>query len=999
MRHLRLILPLLLCTSVATRSVGQNGSIDLSFNPQDQGYGIGDGCGSAPMGDHGVEDMLGLPGGGYMAAGGLGYGGDLSGILAIGTACDQAGTRTNYLNAGDGVLRTAVRQVDGRFLFGGVFGPYFESSSTHEVRRLNADGTLDITYNPNSAFIFNDAVNCIAMKQDGTFIVGGAFTTYGPYTKFRILRLNSNGSLGNQFLANLNGEVHALAVEPSGLVIAAGAFTQFDGSNRIVRFDQIANSTDATWNMAGTGPNGVVRAIALQPDGKILMAGDFTDVNGTPRNRIARLNVNGSVDTGFDPGSGCNGSVRRIQLRSDGKVDLIGDFTQVNGSTKAGMARLFAHGALDTSFDIGTGPDDTIRDVTYDGAGRLVVGGLFRYWNGIPCTYMMRLLANGAPDPSYVNNAANYPVTAVLPLANGGALIGGVFNRYNGEERVGLARLLRDGSVDPTFSSALRLINLTNVGPVTMRQRPDGKYLIGGSFRADQSTRYNLVLLNTDGTWDQTFQSHFTSDWGENVKDLVVLPDNRALVCGSFIWPSLKKVVRLLADGTADPSFTTQVAQNGDILCMAVQPDGRVLIAGDFTLLQGTGTVLGRIARLMPDGTFDPSFIPGSGFDQEVEHIALRPDGRIVVSGRFTNYQGTPRARVAQLLPDGSLDTSFDTGSNGLWGPIAIAADGSLLNGGSIPGVPSTAGIRRFSEQGTLDLSYQNGHAPANSTIKAMALDVDRLYVGGWFTELSGIGRNRITRVNTGNNVSVFVSVKAWLEGPWNNVTLRMNDFQRSLGTIPLQEPYTALGYGFVNSTAGATIAPSVLTTTGTTAIVDWVVLELRSEGSPGTIASSRAALIRSDGQVVDLDGGSLVEMRVPPGNYHVALRHRNHLGAMTATALPLSHVNTTIDLTSTTTLTYGTNARKNVGGRMMLWAGDVNFNGQLKYAGSNNDRDPILVRIGGTVPTAIATGYRQEDVNLNGQVKYAGVSNDRDPQLVNIGGTVPTAVRTAQLP
>ncbi|MBK7752442.1 MAG: delta-60 repeat domain-containing protein [Flavobacteriales bacterium] len=998
MRHLRLILPLLLCTSVATRSVGQNGSIDLSFNPQDQGYGIGDGCGSAPMGDHGVEDMLGLPGGGYMAAGGLGYGGDLSGILAIGTACDQAGTRTNYLNAGDGVLRTAVRQVDGKFLFGGVFGPYLQSSSTHEVRRLNADGTLDITYNPNSAFIFNDAVNCIAMKQDGTFIVGGAFTTYGPYTKFRILRLNSNGSLGNQFLANLNGEVHALAVEPSGLVIVAGLY-QFDGSNRIVRFDQIANSTDATWNMAGTGPNGVVRAIALQPDGKILMAGDFTDVNGTPRNRIARLNVNGSVDTGFDPGSGCNGSVRRIQLRSDGKVDLIGDFTQVNGSTKAGMARLFAHGALDTSFDIGTGPDDTIRDVTYDGAGRLVVGGLFRYWNGIPCTYMMRLLANGAPDPSYVNNAANYPVTAVLPLANGGALIGGVFNRYNGEERVGLARLLRDGSVDPTFSSALRLINLTNVGPVTMRQRPDGKYLIGGSFRADQSTRYNLVLLNTDGTWDQTFQSHFTSDWGENVKDLVVLPDNRALVCGSFIWPSLKKVVRLLADGTADPSFTTQVAQNGDILCMAVQPDGRVLIAGDFTLLQGTGTVLGRIARLMPDGTFDPSFIPGSGFDQEVEHIALRPDGRIVVSGRFTNYQGTPRARVAQLLPDGSLDTSFDTGSNGLWGPIAIAADGSLLNGGSIPGVPSTAGIRRFSEQGTLDLSYQNGHAPANSTIKAMALDVDRLYVGGWFTELSGIGRNRITRVNTGNNVSVFVSVKAWLEGPWNNVTLRMNDFQRSLGTIPLQEPYTALGYGFVNSTAGATIAPSVLTTTGTTAIVDWVVLELRSEGSPGTIASSRAALIRSDGQVVDLDGGSLVEMRVPPGNYHVALRHRNHLGAMTATALPLSHVNTTIDLTSTTTLTYGTNARKNVGGRMMLWAGDVNFNGQVKYAGSNNDRDPILVRIGGTVPTAIATGYRQEDVNLNGQVKYAGVSNDRDPQLVNIGGTVPTAVRTAQLP
>ncbi len=96
---------------------------------------------------------------------------------------------------------------------------------------------------------------------------------------------------------------------------------------------------------------------------------------------------------------------------------------------------------------------------------------------------------------------------------------------------------------------------------------------------------------------------------------------------------------------------------------------------------------------------------------------------------------------------------------------------------------------------------------------------------------------------------------------------------------------------------------------------------------------------------------------------------------------------------------TYGTNARKTVGTIHAFWAGDVTFNKQIKFAGGSNDRDPILVRIGGTVPTATVNGYFSEDVNMTGQVKYAGSSNDRDPILVNIGGKVPTATRSEQLP
>jgi hypothetical protein len=153
---------------------------------------------------------------------------------------------------------------------------------------------------------------------------------------------------------------------------------------------------------------------------------------------------------------------------------------------------------------------------------------------------------------------------------------------------------------------------------------------------------------------------------------------------------------------------------------------------------------------------------------------------------------------------------------------------------------------------------------------------------------------------------------------------------------------------------------------------------------------------------VVGLDGTSALVISAVPGNYYIAVRHRNHLGAMSATALALSGSTTTIDLRSSATSTYGTAARKNVNGNMVLWCGNVFHDGSvgaLKYTGSNNDRDPILTAIGGTTPTSVVSGYMREDVNLSGYVKYTGAANDRDPILVNIGSTVPTNVRYEQIP
>jgi hypothetical protein len=225
-----------------------------------------------------------------------------------------------------------------------------------------------------------------------------------------------------------------------------------------------------------------------------------------------------------------------------------------------------------------------------------------------------------------------------------------------------------------------------------------------------------------------------------------------------------------------------------------------------------------------------------------------------------------------------------------------------------------------------------------------------------------------------------------------------MNDGLRTAGLIPLTDPYPALGYVHAGPPSPSTTA-GALAVTGNNAIVDHVLLELRASNNNTVVLASRTALMQRDGDVVDMDGISPVTFAAPAASYFVAVGHRNHLTCMTTSPVALSGTSTTVDFTAPTTATYGTDARKTVGTVRVLWAGDVTFNDQVKYTGTGNDRDAILVRIGGNVPNNTVNGYYTEDVNLDGVVKYTGTGNDRDPVLVTIGSTVPTAVRNAQLP
>ena len=248
---------------------------------------------------------------------------------------------------------------------------------------------------------------------------------------------------------------------------------------------------------------------------------------------------------------------------------------------------------------------------------------------------------------------------------------------------------------------------------------------------------------------------------------------------------------------------------------------------------------------------------------------------------------------------------------------------------------------------------------------------------------------------------AVAVRPRTYLEGPFNSGTGQMSATLRAGGLVPLTEPYTAAGYPHMAGGGQESTTGAVLSVTGANAVVDWVVVELRSAANPAVVVATRSALLQADGDIVSAaDGSSAVTLTAAAGNYHVAVRHRNHLGVMTASAVALAAAPLALDLSNGTVPLYGgAAATKTIAGRNVLLMGDVDGNSVLRYTGQGNDRDPILLRVGGGTPNATANGYFPEDVNLDGVVRYTGEGNDRDPILVNIGGSVPTATRAAQLP
>ncbi|MBK9286839.1 MAG: hypothetical protein IPN38_03925 [Flavobacteriales bacterium] len=441
---------------------------------------------------------------------------------------------------------------------------------------------------------------------------------------------------------------------------------------------------------------------------------------------------------------------------------------------------------------------------------------------------------------------------------------------------------------------------------------------------------------------------------------------------GVLVWAKraggtgLERARSVAVDATGATVYTGVITSSSDM-----DPG-----AGVFTLA-GSFSEPAYLWKLDANGDLQWAFLL-PGFICEGRAVRVDAVGAVYATGFFGSTMDIdPSANTANLVSNGGGDAYL----------LGYTAAGVLLFGNTIGSAQNDIGhALAIGPGGTMHLAGEF----------RQTIDMDP----GPNTSLliPAGGQDAFTaKYSKPECIGVKVTLKAILEGAHTPADfLPMSDLLRSQGFIPLQEPYSAMGFALDEP---ASTTPLVLTWTLSSAIVDWVVVELRDAVLNDSVVGRRAALLRRDGEVVAEDGVSPVAFCQPVGSYHVALRHRNHLGVMTALPIALSSMATNVDLTLASTPTFGIEARHDVGTAHVLWQGNALFDDVIKYTGGNNDRDPILQRIGGVSPTATLPGYWPEDVTLDGLVKYTGAGNDRDRLLLTIGGSVPTNTRSEQLP
>ena len=337
----------------------------------------------------------------------------------------------------------------------------------------------------------------LGLMADSRIVVGGQFTGFNGVPGLDYLAvLQPDGAVDAGFNSSdtaLNGPVYAASSAADGSLFIGGEFTSVGGLPRS-SFAKLKPGGGLDTNFMVAAVNNSLRAILVQPDGKILIAGRFTQVGGQPRNRIARLNSDGSLDTGFNPGGGANNAIRGMALQSDGRILIGGQFTTFDIYTRNRIARLQTNGTLDTTFNPGTGADAQVRSVAVQADGKILVGGDFEQFDGSDNSCVARLQSNGQTDTDfYAGLSLGDQIRAVAPAPGGKVWIGGSFISAGGAERYYLALLGPDGTADPFRADAGFEVN-------AILTQPDGQTLVAGDFGSIVGLPAGrLARLNTVG--------------------------------------------------------------------------------------------------------------------------------------------------------------------------------------------------------------------------------------------------------------------------------------------------------------------------------------------------------------------------------------------------------------------------------------------------------------------------------------------------------------------
>lgn len=688
------------------------------------------------------------------------------------------------------VTRQAV-QSDGKIIIMGSFNSY-GGVSRNSIARINSDGTLDTTFNPGSGFSMPFSPNDIKLQSDGKIVIVGQFSSYNGVSRSNILRLNADGSLDTSFNPGTGTTMTptSIDIQSDGKIVVTingiGTFngTQVESVFRL-KTDGTLDNTFVPSSFGGTQSIFTnitsVKVQTVSGVEKILVGGAFAYYNGIPRNNIVRLNLDGSLDTSFDSGNSVQGTIKSIGINSAGNIILLGASSSYNSNTVLGVIQLGPNGTLDTSFNSGgIGTDFSPNAMALKSDGKIVILGYFANYNGTPRKGIALINSDGTLDTSFdPGTGTNATASTVAIASDGGLLIGGSFISYNGSAAIGLLKVNTAGTLDTSFGANVSVYSLYQ--PAYAVKQADEKLIVSGNFNVVNGVAKNyLVRFNTDGSVDTTFNQGGAGPNGI-VQTICLQSDGKIIIGGQFNTyngTTASGIARLNADGTLDSSFTTgtgftTMGQLSYIYSIQKLSSGKILVGGVYFYdYNGNSITNKNLIRLNADGTFDSTFnTNGVGVNSPmmigVNAIKEQTDGKILIGGNFTSFNGTSANGFLRLNADGSVDTTFTQ----VWGSTAglnpggsvkyiliQPSDNKVIIGGTFTTYNNTSStnLARLNTDGTLDTTFNAGSA--GLIYQPILLSDGKLLVPGAFTSFNGTTINKLVRLNANGSVDTSFS-------------------------------------------------------------------------------------------------------------------------------------------------------------------------------------------------------------------------------------------------
>lgn len=622
--------------------------------------------------------------------------------------------------------------ADGSVLYAGGFNS-LSYQRDFGIARAAVTGERDVS----SAFGsgFNGFVYAMVELDDGSIVVGGDFTRYRGRVANRIAKISASGDLDLTFNPQSGGNgldntVLALTKTGSGAgtsIFVGGQFTAYRGvassSLRLAKLD-VNGVLDTAFTLQSSGMSSTVRALLIEGS-NLYVGGEFTTYRGSTANRLAKLNLDGTLDFAFNPISGGNGVNNIVRaIASDGSYLYVGgDFSQVRGLSANRIAKVSFNGDRDATFSPGTNGSSSgsVNAVAVSGTN-IYFGGSIVNYRGALANRIAKVSNTGVLDttfsPSSGANGFNNTVSTIV-IDSGDVIVGGYFSNYKGIDANYVARLNSSGVFNSVFhpdsgaAGASYAVTALHIGGAS------GKLWLGGGFTHYRSEHY--------------VANHF---------------------------------VRILSDGSIDETLSPQAGAsgfNGLVRDVDVSSDGSTFyFAGDFTQYQGQpAKYIAKVAT--SDGLLDETFNPsagGNGVNGIVRAVHYVDDTAIFFGGDFTRYLSPSTLianRVMRLDSDGVLNQTFSpqTGGNGTSSSSLYVTDFAVIGtnlyiSGAFTkyrGVTANR-IAKVDFNGVMDTTFTNSNG-FSSTVNALATDGISLYAGGAFKTFKGGAANRGAKIST----------------------------------------------------------------------------------------------------------------------------------------------------------------------------------------------------------------------------------------------------------